>query len=64
MSILHALKYPTTSVNGVLLGTFEKDGTVQVKQALPLLHSHLALAPMMDAGLRLSCSARGALTQF
>ena len=64
VSVLHALKYPTTSVNGVLLGTFEKDGTVQVKQALPLLHSHLALAPMMDAGARMSCSARDALTQF
>ena len=45
---------PQWAVNGVLLGTFDKDGTVQVKQALPLLHSHLALAPMMDAGAQLA----------
>jgi hypothetical protein len=50
VSVLHALKYPANSVNGVLLGCFDKDGTVQVQRALPLLHSHLALAPMMDAG--------------
>ena len=52
VSVLHALKYPASSVNGVLLGTFDQDGTVQVQQALPLLHSSLALAPMMDAGER------------
>lgn len=53
VSLLHALKYPANTVNGVLLGSFEKDGTVQVSQALPLLHSHVALAPMMDAALAL-----------
>ena len=47
--ILHALKYPANSVNGVLLGKFDNSG-IQVIQALPLLHAHLALAPMMDAG--------------
>ena len=59
VSVLHALKYPANSVNGVLLGRFDKDGTVQVQRALPLLHSHLALAPMMDAGTgahRRACS--------
>jgi len=50
VSVLHALKYPANSVNGVLLGSFDKDGTVHVARALPLLHSHIALAPMMDAG--------------
>merc|ERR1712205_181968 len=53
VSVLHALKYPANSVNGVLLGCFDKDGTVQVQRALPLLHSHLALAPMMDAAFAL-----------
>ena len=52
VAVLHSLKYPANSVNGVLLGSCGSDGAVQVQQALPLLHSHLALAPMMDAGSR------------
>mmetsp|Transcript_9563 Transcript_9563/g.23320 ORF Transcript_9563/g.23320 Transcript_9563/m.23320 type:complete len:208 (+) Transcript_9563:22-645(+) len=51
-AVLHALKYPAHAVNGVLLGSFA-DGGVRVEQAVPLLHSDLALAPMMEAGLAL-----------
>mmetsp|Transcript_29201 Transcript_29201/g.57125 ORF Transcript_29201/g.57125 Transcript_29201/m.57125 type:complete len:232 (+) Transcript_29201:89-784(+) len=65
MSVMHALKHPSSSVNGVLLGHAGKkaDGTVElhVTEAVPLLHSHLALAPAMDGAFCLLeeyCKAR------
>jgi hypothetical protein len=50
--LLHSLKYPASCVNGVLLGRFAKaqdSVEIFVAEAIPLLHSHLALSPMMDA---------------
>ena len=50
--LLHALKYPASAVNGVLLGSFNRGGVsvkISVTEAIPLLHSHISLSPMMDA---------------
>ena len=50
--LLHALKYPASSVNGVLLGGCSRgqgSAKISVVEAIPLLHSHVALSPMMDA---------------
>ena len=49
---LHACKHPFKAVNGLLLGT-ANDGGVTVTKALPLFHSTLSLAPMLEAALML-----------
>jgi len=52
--ILHAAKYPHCAVNGVLLAelTKNKDGkVVKLVDAVPLFHSSLTLAPMMEIAL-------------
>jgi ER membrane protein complex subunit 8/9 len=49
--ILHALKYPHQSVNGVLLGSSSAPDTVQVVDAVPLQHHWTSLSPMMEIGL-------------
>jgi hypothetical protein len=54
--LLHSLKYPASSVNGVLLGGFSRgQGSVKISviEAIPLLHAHIALSPMMDAAFSL-----------
>lgn len=48
----HAAKYPHRQVNGVLLGK-EESGTVQVEDAVPLLHHWTGLSPSMEIGLDL-----------
>mmetsp|Transcript_46661 Transcript_46661/g.113622 ORF Transcript_46661/g.113622 Transcript_46661/m.113622 type:complete len:230 (+) Transcript_46661:21-710(+) len=56
VAIMHSLKFPGASVNGVLLGTADMQGdslTVRVCEAVPLLHSHMSLAPALDAGFAL-----------
>uniref|UniRef100_A0A6U2FEE5 MPN domain-containing protein n=1 Tax=Hemiselmis andersenii TaxID=464988 RepID=A0A6U2FEE5_HEMAN len=65
VSVMHSLKHPSSSVNGVLLGQAGKssDGTVQahISEAIPLLHSHLSLAPALDGAFALLdeyCKAR------
>ena len=50
---MHCLKYPHRSVNGLLLGAADGDA-VRVREALPLFHSSLALAPMLEAALLLA----------
>jgi hypothetical protein len=50
---LHACKYPHRSVNGLLLGSVS-GGSVSVSEALPLFHSPLGLAPMLEAALLLA----------
>jgi len=50
----HAAKYPHQPVNGVLLGK-ESEGTVQILDAVPLLHHWTSLSPMMEIGLELVC---------
>ncbi|VDM05727.1 unnamed protein product [Schistocephalus solidus] len=46
--ILHVSKYPYTAVNGVLLGEVKSDGEIRVVDAVPLFHSTLTLAPMLE----------------
>ena len=60
--LLHAAKFPSAAVNGVLLGTVSapqgdsaadapSSGAVTVVDAIPLFHSFLALAPMLETAL-------------
>jgi hypothetical protein len=49
-AILHAFKYPTSSVNGVLLGT-KKDSVIEISDAIPLLHTRLSLLPLLEIAL-------------
>eukprot|EP00284_Hemiselmis_tepida_P003659 CAMPEP_0174949108 /NCGR_PEP_ID=MMETSP1355-20121228/90696_1 /TAXON_ID=464990 /ORGANISM="Hemiselmis tepida, Strain CCMP443" /LENGTH=217 /DNA_ID=CAMNT_0016196649 /DNA_START=73 /DNA_END=722 /DNA_ORIENTATION=+ len=65
VSVMHSLKHPSSSVNGVLLGKAGKtsDGVVEanISEAVPLLHSHLSLAPALDGAFALLeeyCKAR------
>jgi hypothetical protein len=62
---LHAAKYPASPVCGVLLGRdvvvdgeggaedagADASSSVRVVDAIPLLHSGLGLAPMLEVGL-------------
>jgi len=50
--ILHAAKHPHKPVNGVLLGSLSGK-TVNVSDAVPLLHLWTGLSPMMEIGLDL-----------
>jgi Uncharacterised protein family (UPF0172) len=60
--ILHALKYPTTGVNGILLGEHRSSGasgsgsgeapnTVHVYDCIPVCHSHITLTPLLEIAL-------------
>ena len=62
--LLHAAKYPSHSVNGVLLGTTDSaaaepgspresaaESTVTLVDAIPLFHSFLSLAPALETAL-------------
>ncbi len=52
--ILHALKHPHQTVNGVLLGissTTAAGRTVDIVDAVPLQHHWTNLSPMMEVGL-------------
>ena len=49
---LHCCKHPHRALNGLLLGSATSD-SVTVTEALPLFHSSLALAPMLEAALLL-----------
>jgi len=52
--LLHAAKYPHCAVNGLLLSERQKhrDGKVlKITDAIPLFHSSLTLAPMMEVAL-------------
>ncbi|KAJ3933918.1 MAG: hypothetical protein NXY57DRAFT_752447 [Lentinula lateritia] len=48
----HAAKHPHLQVNGVLLGK-KVSGTVEIVDAVPLLHHWTSLSPMMEIGLDL-----------
>ncbi|KZO97385.1 UPF0172-domain-containing protein [Calocera viscosa TUFC12733] len=53
--LLHAAKYPTCAVNGVLLTSSPPGVTdVVVSDAVPLLHHWTSLSPMMEIGLDLA----------
>nr|CAG4645772.1 EOG090X0C9C [Lynceus sp. MCZ IZ 141354] len=47
--IMHAAKYPHSSVNGLLIG--KGSSTLSVTDAVPLFHQNLNLAPMLEAAL-------------
>lgn len=52
----HAAKYPHLPVNGVLLGREDPESTeetVEILDAIPLLHHWTSLSPMMEIGLDL-----------
>ncbi|KAF8262910.1 UPF0172-domain-containing protein [Lactarius quietus] len=51
--ILHALKHPHQTVNGVLLGGLSQSvgRTVEIVDAVPLQHHWTNLSPMMEVGL-------------
>ena len=50
--ILHCCKYPHLSVNGVVVGSISKESqTVQIQDAIPLFHSGIGLAPMLEVAL-------------
>ncbi|KAF5391218.1 hypothetical protein D9757_003055 [Collybiopsis confluens] len=49
----HAAKHPHTQVNGVLLGR-KTANTVEIIDAIPLLHHWTSLSPMMEIGLDLA----------
>jgi hypothetical protein len=51
--ILHALKHPHQTVNGVLLGSPPSSGCVIIVDAVPLQHHWTNLSPMMEVGLGL-----------
>jgi hypothetical protein len=55
--VLHALKYPHRTVNGVLLGHPPSSGTVVIVDAVPLQHHWTNLSPMMEVGLGMVRSA-------
>ncbi|XP_031564691.1 ER membrane protein complex subunit 8-like [Actinia tenebrosa] len=50
--LLHAAKYPHTSVNGVLLGEeVTQESEMFILDAIPLFHQCLGLAPMLEVAL-------------
>ena len=58
---MHCARYSHRTVNGLLLGTVEGD-SVRVRETLPLFHSNIALAPMLEAALLLAdeyCGSNG-----
>ncbi|XP_077411181.1 ER membrane protein complex subunit 9 [Vanacampus margaritifer] len=48
---LHACLFPRCSVNGLLLSSSSVGGAVCVTDCVPLLHSHLSLAPVTQLAL-------------
>jgi hypothetical protein len=53
--LCHACKYPSNSINGVLLGRIES-GNLIVQDSIPMFHDHLNLAPMTEFAFRQVCS--------
>ncbi len=49
--LLHAAKYPSCSVNGVLLGRKADGKGWNVSAAVPLFHHSQALAPCVETAL-------------
>ena len=51
--LLHAAKFPFAAVNGLLLGRPAEDASspVTVLDAIPLFHTFLSLAPMLETAL-------------
>ncbi|EGG08555.1 uncharacterized protein MELLADRAFT_116008 [Melampsora larici-populina 98AG31] len=52
-AILHASKYPHSTVIGLLLGSIENE-SVSISDAIPLVHHWSDLSPMLEAGLAIA----------
>ncbi|KIK63986.1 hypothetical protein GYMLUDRAFT_221170 [Collybiopsis luxurians FD-317 M1] len=52
--LFHVSKHPHLQVNGVLLGKKTSNSTVEIVDAIPLLHHWTSLSPMMEIGLDLA----------
>ncbi|MBW0504205.1 hypothetical protein O181_043920 [Austropuccinia psidii MF-1] len=52
-ALLHAKKYPHSTVIGLLVGSVEA-GKVLISDAIPLVHHWIDLSPMLEAGLALA----------
>ena len=51
-ALLHSIKYPSASVNGILLADKKSNSqAVTVVDAIPVLHSFLTLAPVLETAL-------------
>ncbi|XP_051769678.1 ER membrane protein complex subunit 9 isoform X1 [Ctenopharyngodon idella] len=48
---LHASQFPRCSVNGLLLSSSSAGGALCITDCVPLLHSHLSLAPITQLAL-------------
>lgn len=48
---LHASQFPRCSVNGLLLSSSAAGGAVCITDCVPLLHTHLSLAPITQLAL-------------
>ncbi len=48
---LHACLFPRCSINGLLLSSSPAGGAVCVTDCVPLLHTHLSLAPITQLAL-------------
>ncbi|CED84720.1 Uncharacterized conserved protein encoded by sequence overlapping the COX4 gene [Phaffia rhodozyma] len=51
--VLHAAKYPSSLVNGVLLGS-ASGSEVNITDSVPLLHHWTSLSPSMEVGLEMA----------
>lgn len=53
--LLHAAKYPSAAINGLLLGTVAQSDSdasaVTIVDAVPLFHTFLSLSPMLETAL-------------
>ncbi|EFJ45716.1 hypothetical protein VOLCADRAFT_82102 [Volvox carteri f. nagariensis] len=49
--LAHAAKFPSNSINGILLGNCSEGGNVEIHDAIPLCHTTLTLAPALEIGL-------------
>ena len=49
--LLHAVKYPHRSVNGILVGEQESHAHFRVTDAIPLFHVAVGLTPMLEVAL-------------
>ena len=50
--VLHCCKYPHFELNGVVIGSVSKETqSVQIQDAIPLFHTGIGLAPMLEVAL-------------
>ncbi|KAK0551899.1 hypothetical protein OC846_002433 [Tilletia horrida] len=52
--VLHAAKYPASTVRGLLVGRLTSDSKVDIVDAIPLIHNWTDLAPAAEVGCALA----------